>query len=131
MIVNLSSIKHLTITLSFELEGRFVCPILSQMQGYSKDLESQNGAIVHAINDYVQKGRQHGFLTEYQVKYPSTLPRPKNCPPMSTNTMYIYWLDIESAEERVKETFYTCLRSLPTSKSVQARFVVIQKNNRS
>ncbi len=51
---------------------------------------------------------------------------------MSTNTMYIYWLDTESTEfrtgeERAKETFYTCLRNPPAKKSAHARFVVVQR----
>ncbi|CAF0839476.1 unnamed protein product [Adineta steineri] len=43
-------------------QGRFWCPTLSGLEGYSNNWESQKGAIEHAVEDYVRKGAQHGFL---------------------------------------------------------------------
>lgn len=52
-------------------QGRFWCPALSTMEGSSRNWKSRNGAIEHAIEDYVRKGGQHGFLTAKQLTEPS------------------------------------------------------------
>jgi hypothetical protein len=51
-------------------QGRFWCPTLSPIEGYSNNWESRKGAIEHAIEDYVQKGGQHGFLKANQMTNP-------------------------------------------------------------
>jgi hypothetical protein len=51
-------------------QGRFWCPQLSGMEGYSNNWESRQGAIEHAIKDYVRKGGEHGFLKTNQMINP-------------------------------------------------------------
>ncbi|CAF1215824.1 unnamed protein product [Rotaria sordida] len=48
-------------------QGRFWCPSLSMMQGYSHNQKGRNEAIEYAIEDYKRQGEQNGFLTEKQL----------------------------------------------------------------
>ncbi|CAF1509670.1 unnamed protein product, partial [Didymodactylos carnosus] len=54
-------------------QGRFWCPSLSTIEGYSKSLESREDVIDHAIADYMQKGKELGFLTESQLQNASNI----------------------------------------------------------
>jgi hypothetical protein len=49
-------------------QGRFWCPSLSAIGGFSKTQKSRDNAIKHATDDYIRKGKQLGFLTENRVR---------------------------------------------------------------
>lgn len=66
----ISSVKGGFYRWQWRWQGRFSCPTLSNIEGYSNNWKSRNGAIQHAIEDYVRKGAQHGFLTTHQLTHP-------------------------------------------------------------
>jgi len=66
----ISSIKGGFYRWKWRWQAQFRCPSLSTMEGSSSNWESRNGAIEHAIEDYVRLGRQHGFLTDHQLRNP-------------------------------------------------------------
>jgi len=54
-------------------QGRFWCPSLSAIEGYSTSWKSREEAIERVIDDYMRKGRQNGFLTENQLQNSSNI----------------------------------------------------------
>ncbi len=49
-------------------QGRFWCPSLSAIEGYSTSWKSREEAIERVIDDYMRKGEQNGFLTANQLQ---------------------------------------------------------------
>jgi hypothetical protein len=53
--------------------GQFWCPSISEtVQGQSENYASRDGAIEHALQDYVTKAGQAGLLTQQQISQYST-----------------------------------------------------------
>jgi hypothetical protein len=54
-------------------QGRFWCPSLSAMEGYSTSWKSREDAIESAVDDYMRKGEENGFLTADQLQNSSNV----------------------------------------------------------
>ena len=54
-------------------QGRFWCPALSAIEGHSISWKSREETIEHVVDDYMQKGKEKGFLTADQLQNSSNI----------------------------------------------------------